>query len=242
MAICCPTDKLAAKDVEYKPLGNFTCEYNVVLTAEPKKRAVLFIPDIFGYHPHTVAIADAIANRGNYRVYFPEFFAKSEENPLGPWPMDAVPGQDERWPAFYKYITNPALFKRIAGCAARLKEETGLPPLVIGFCWGSAAGAVLSQTEGLIAGVAMPHPSFVTEESASKTTVPYALFCSKDEDKEAYEKVRAKLAERKLLGDFQRYDDVHHGFAAARFEPTEACKKAREEVIEKTLAFFATLE
>lgn len=238
---CCPTTIKPSDftDSKYQPQGNFVSEYFVVGPGpEQKKRSVLFILDIYGFHPESLLVADEIAKRGNYRVYVPEFFEKSPENPLGPWPMDAVIGQHEGWPNFYKYITAPTTYAKVAAAAKRLKEKDGVEPLAVGFCWGAKMISGLAA-EGLVAACSNVHPSFFKEEDAANTKVPFAVFPSKDENKEDMEKIKAKLEERKLLGSWIEFPLVHHGFAAARFDAKDPnCATGRDEVINATVEFF----
>jgi dienelactone hydrolase len=156
-------------DSKYVPQGNMKCEYTVLGSATPKKRSVLLVTDIFGFHPETLKFADEVAKRGNYRVVVPDFFAKTAENPLGPWPMDAQIPSDERWGAFYSYMIKPSTYKSVAGEAARLKEQDGVAPLLIGFCWGANMIArIAAEEQGLAAAISCPHPSFFSEDLLAK--------------------------------------------------------------------------
>jgi dienelactone hydrolase len=243
---CCPTSVMPCDfaDSKYVPQGNMKCEYTVLGSATPKKRSVLLVADIFGFHPETLKFADEIAKRGNYRVVVPDFFAKTAENPLGPWPMDAQIPSDERWAAFYSYMIKPSTYKSVAGEAARLKEQDGAAPLLIGFCWGANMIArIAAEDQGLAAAISCPHPSFFSEDLLAKIKAPAAVFPSKDEDKTEMNKIKAKLEALGLLGAWIDCDKVHHGFAAARFDAaSEECQKAREEVIAATVEFFQKFE
>ena len=228
--VCCPTDKLAAAGVEYAVKGSFTAHYTVS-GPNPAKRSVLFIPDIFGFHPHSVRFADELAARGNFKVYFPDFFNGK------PWPGDKIPGRDEAWPAFIKDATAPDMLARIAGAAAQLKAQDGVEPCVIGFCWGAAMALQLGSVAGRVACVAMPHPSFVNVPEAEACTVPCGLYPSRDDT--AMDAVKAKLSEKGLLKNYIYCDDVHHGFAGARHDATsEACVKRVDEVMCAVIELF----
>lgn len=237
---CCPTSVLPSHfpDSTYSPIGHMRCEYVVQGSAAPKKRSVLFVPDIFGYHPETLKTADEIAKRGNYRVVIPDFFAKTNENPLGPWPMDEEIPASPHWPAFYQHMIAPSTYKSIAAQAARLREQDGVAPLAIGFCWGAKMVSRLAA-EGLVACASCPHPSFFKESDAAETKVPFAVFPSIEEDKEDMAAIKAKLEERGMLGAWVDCNKAHHGFSGARYDPkSEDCEQAREAVINGTVEFF----
>ena len=236
---CCPTTVKPSDfaDSSYQPKGNWVSDY-VVVGPSPKKRSVLFLVDIFGFHPETLKFADKIAEQANVRVYVPEFFEKSPVNPTGPWPMDGVIGEDERWPAFYEYVTSPKTYARVVAAAQKIKDQDGVAPLAIGFCWGAKMISNLAAQD-LVAGCSCVHPSAFKEDDAVNTKVPFAVFPSKDENKEEMDKIKAKLAERDLLGGWIEFMDLHHGFAAARYDPKDPkCEAGRDAVIAATVEFF----
>jgi dienelactone hydrolase len=229
-AVCCPTNKLADGAAEYTAQGKFQCVYSVA-GANPARRSVLFCPDIFGFHPYNVAIADQIAQHG-FKVHFADYFDGA------PWTA-GKPTQGADWAAFLPRLTAPEMFQKFVAQAAALKAQDGVEPVAIGFCFGAKIAVRLSAV-GAVAAAALLHPSFVNVDDAAEAQSPVLLVPSKDDTDMAA--VRDKLAERKLLKGYIFADDVHHGFAAARFEPgNAACVKRREEALLATVELFKSV-
>lgn len=233
---CCPnTTVLPAQGVEYKPTG----QSGLYVSGKPSDPIVLFVPDIFGFHPFTLTTADAIASKG-FRVYWFDYFMGSTKA----WDLAkplAVPG-DEAWASFGAYITSQDVFSQVRASAEYLRMLNGGAPVPsIGFCWGAAMLARLAGLEnGPLSCAAMPHPSFVTVASAEAARVPILLMPAEDDGEMA--DVKAKLEERKLLAGYHFAKGCCHGFSAARFGKSkniEDDKANRQIVIDLTAAMFA---
>jgi dienelactone hydrolase len=204
MTTCCPTSVLADADFQYTPQGSGYC-YKVGTGP-----AVLLIPDIFGYHPRTVELADLIAKRG-YTVYYFDYFAGKQKH----WNLgEPIVPDSPAWQAFLGYITGSDVQKQIvASCAYVTAMNDGAAPCCVGLCWGANRAALLAK-DGLVSCAVMAHPSFVNVEAAEATEVPWLLAPSED-DGEMLD-VKKALEERAMLGGYLFAKGSVHGYAAAR--------------------------
>ena len=85
----------------------------------------------------------------------------------------------------------------------------------VGFCWGAHIAAHLS-TDGTMFAAGFVHYSFLDAPLLDRVTCPVALLPSRDE---APEDELVALLKAKPHGDrsvFRRFDDMPHGWCAAR--------------------------
>lgn len=100
----------------------------------------------------------------------------------------------------------------------------------------------LNATHPFFVGSSLIHPSFVDVADAEKAGAPVLAIPSKDEpDMTEYMQVLSK----KPFGDkckHVRFDDVHHGFCAARGDYTDELNAKRaNEAIKLSADFFSGL-
>ncbi|CAM0139611.1 hypothetical protein VKS41_004568 [Umbelopsis sp. WA50703] len=208
-----------------------------VYTVGPKtsKKAVFVIYDIFGLHPNTKQFCDVLANHCGYRVVMPDFFRGKPATP------DMLGKMNELMAWIQKEGTIDVLEPSINRVKEYLISEGVEKTGVVGFCWGAKIAIQLSARDSYYSAASLIHPSFFAVEDAEGAQAPLLLIPSKDEaDLTAFMEVLSK----KPFGDkceHHRFDDVHHGFAAARgnWEEDTLDKKRATEAIQLTANFFA---
>ena len=211
---CCPTEVLPVKTT-YDRLGD-----NVYITGEGNQKGLLYIPDIFGPHPNAYQVADILAAKG-FLVVMPDFFRGKE------WPLEDFPPKDgfagERFQGFLKALTYEALKPRLEQGLKILSALGATSIGAVGFCWGGKL-AIRALGDGLVKAGASPHPSFFTPEDAKAVQGPFALLPTKD-DGELTDVKEALNPEFKHVYHF--YDDMHHGFVAARGDFSNELNRTR---------------
>ncbi|KAG2179991.1 hypothetical protein INT43_003778 [Umbelopsis isabellina] len=208
-----------------------------VYTVGPKtsKKAVFVIYDIFGLHPNTKQFCDVLANNCGYQVVMPDFFRGKPATP------DILGKRDELMAWLQKVgtidVLEPSIQRVKEHLIAQGVEKTG----VVGFCWGAKIAIQLSARDKYYSAASLIHPSFFANEDAEGAQAPLLLIPTKDEaDLTEFMQILSK----KPFGDkceHHRFDDVHHGFAAARgnWEEGSLDKQRATEAIQLTANFFA---
>ncbi|KAJ3359971.1 hypothetical protein GGF32_008874 [Allomyces javanicus] len=200
-------------------------------------RAIVIIYDIFGLHPATKQTADLLAQGLDARVVMPDLF-------LGkPWPLSNFPPKNPADLAkFFEVsgawdVVHPRLVATLDYLAKHHPSITSVG--LLGFCWGGKIMTrALNELADRVKAGASAHPYLVTAEDIEATQRPVALLPSKDEgDMTA---VEAKIAEK--WGDkglFKAFDDMHHGWCAARADFDSKLNRDRtHEAVEDLVAFF----
>ncbi|KAG9099205.1 hypothetical protein FS749_001817 [Ceratobasidium sp. UAMH 11750] len=135
-----------------------------------------------------------------------------------------------------------ASFGNAGNWAARLPQMTALADQLhaegfkfvgpIGFCWGgklTTLGVTTGKTDAAVA----IHPAMLDVKDAENLEVPLALFPSKDEPLEEYEKIIKAISTKSFASKnvYKVYSDMHHGWVAARANLDDSIgKKAYEDV------------
>ncbi|QRW00076.1 dienelactone hydrolase family protein [Ceratobasidium sp. AG-Ba] len=222
---------------EYKAYGPFKKAY--VVGKPGSDKAIIGIYDIFGYFPQTIQGADIIAESLGAFVVYPDFFDGK------PWPNEAFPPRNEeegkKLQTFFGETAN--LDNRVAELnetAELLKKEGAKHVGTIGFCWGGKLSTV-AATKGKIDAAVAIHPAMLDVKDAQNLKVPLAIFPSKDEPLEEYEKIVDEIGKKDFAAKnaYKVYPDMHHGWAAARADLKDANnKKAYEDVYGTSVTFF----
>jgi len=202
-------------------------------------RAIILVYDIFGYFPQTLQGADILAEACQARVLMPDFFKGK------PFPPDKHPPKDEADAAllqlFFGTTANPiSTLPSITAVGKELKKEGASKVGVVGFCWGGKM-AIKSGSEGFADAVAAIHPAMLSAGDTDDLTVPLALFPSKDEPIEEYQKMVDALEKKPFASKnaYKVYSTAGHGFAAARANLADPeGKKQYEDVYGRTATFF----
>ncbi|KIJ32099.1 hypothetical protein M422DRAFT_36016 [Sphaerobolus stellatus SS14] len=221
-----------------KPYVGFQKAY--VTGPEGTGRVLVGIYDIFGFFPQTQQGADILAKTLDAKVVLPDFF-----EPNAPFsPEDYPPDTDAKKAKLQAFFGGPADIKKAVANVKKvgklLKEEGYGKIGVYGYCWGGKV-ATLAGDDTDFNAVAAIHPAMMDATDAKHLAVPIALFPSKDEPKDVFEKVVAEISSNPFASKnaYKLYDTVHHGWAAARanLEDPEN-KKQYEDVYSRLSGFY----
>jgi dienelactone hydrolase len=95
-------------------------------------------------------------------------------------------------------------------------DSTSGPVAIIGFCWGAMIGhKIINSIPNQFKALAVCHPSFWNDETGSEITVPLIAIPTKDDFDmtKFFENLKPEIREK---SEHHLFNDVHHGFAAAR--------------------------
>ncbi|KAF9454996.1 dienelactone hydrolase [Macrolepiota fuliginosa MF-IS2] len=222
-----------------KPLGDFK---RVYVTGPPKsENAIVCVYDIFGFFPQTQQGADMLSSALKTTVYMPDFF-----EPGDPWTFDRFPpktqGDKDALQKFFGTVASPpANVKKLASFGQALKSE-GVQKLgVYGFCWGGKVTMLGSGESTLFNAAAIVHPAMLSVEDAQKITIPFAIYVSKDESIDEYNKILDVVSKKPFAAknDHKNYSHMFHGWAAARADlKNEDNKQAFDDVYGRLAEFF----
>ena len=207
MTSCCPTINKAVTSLYLRK----KMEYYIA--GMGSKKCICIIPDIFGRHPNVFQVADEFASRG-FLIVMPDLFRDK------PWPMDKYPptneNQDE-FKAFLDCITYEKC-KQDVNEAINLCKQLGAKSIgMLGMCWGGKI-VFRANADGLINCGATAHPSFLVEQDGLDIKTPMCVLPSKDESSLLDVKNAMNTHSFASKNRFQRFDDLSHGFMAARIQ------------------------
>ncbi|RCH91236.1 hypothetical protein CU098_006698 [Rhizopus stolonifer] len=230
---CC---SIPAVSSTYEPVGSIENVGDLSLyTVGPKdsKKAVLVIYDIFTMHNNTKQFCDILAKQCGWRVVMPDFFRGDSAN-------DRMGDMT----AMLQWLKNIGDIEVISPDIERvekyLKEQGVDSATMVGFCWGAKIAVQTTARSSFFVGASLIHPSFVDTKDAEFASAPILAIPSKDEpDMTEYMEVLSK----KPFGaqcEHYRFDDMPHGFCAARGDfDNEENKKRATEAIQLTCNFFS---
>lgn len=184
---------------------------------------VVLITDIFGLDDfkQTLQVADRLAAAG-MAVAVPDVFDHK------PWPMSKIPMKPEDnfmgWVEEHRWeVTRLHVLASVEALKAKGATKFGC----LGFCWG-AAMAMQAGADSTFSAVGGGHPSLFGQDQALSEGLkcPVILLSAKGDPMESVKAVTDTLP----IGSkcvFQRFDDMEHGFLAARGQWTDAKIAAR---------------
>jgi len=229
---------------EYSPKGSFKAfgDFSkVYVTGPSSKNAIICVYDIFGFFPQTQQGADIVASALNTTVYMPDFF-----EPDGPYPVDKYPPKTDQdkadIQAFFGGIASPpANVTKLKSFGQVLKANGAQRIGVYGFCWGGKVTVAAGGEDTPFDAVAIVHPAMLSVDDAKNLTVPLAIYISKDEPVDEYNKIVDVISKKPFAAknDHKNYTNMFHGWAAARGDlKNEENKKEYEDVYGKLVTFF----
>ncbi|KAJ3113732.1 hypothetical protein HK100_001894 [Physocladia obscura] len=191
------------------------------------KNAVLVNYDIFGLQ--TKQVCDILSSRG-YRVAMPDL-CRGDPWPIAQWPPAG--GFGEVMAHISKNATVESVRADMAATRAFLKTEGSVSFGILGFCWGGRIVSLISD-EPEYAAIALAHPVAVSLEDAAKISAPMLCLPAQDDDKATFEAIFEVVHKNHPSSKIRRFDDVPHGFAAARgdFGDPLMAKRANEAIAE----------
>ncbi|OZJ02613.1 hypothetical protein BZG36_04286 [Bifiguratus adelaidae] len=196
-------------------------------------RAIIVLYDVYGFHKNTKQFCDRLAEAGNVQVAMPDFFRGK------PW-LASNAGNRE---ALVKWVTQVGTREKCMpdlNAVKSMLQKQGVNQIgLVGFCWGAKIAVQATGESKDYAAAALIHPSFISIDDAKSAQAPVMVLATKDEPDmtEYMEQLYAKPFGSKCT--FTRFEDMHHGFAAARgdWENKEQNKRATE-AIRLTVDFF----
>ncbi|KAI9311597.1 dienelactone hydrolase [Dichotomocladium elegans] len=225
--------------VDYTPIGTVESVkgFDVYVTG-PKdaNKAILVIYDIYGLHNNTKQFCDILAQQGGYKVVMPDFFRGK------PWTFEKSGDRE----AMLSWIHSVGTIDKIipdASLVCEWLQTQGVAGAgLVGFCWGAKIAIELAAVKPFFKGAATIHPSFVDVADARAAASPVLVIATRSEpDMTDY----MELLYKKPFGancQIHRFDDVEHGFCAARGDWTnETVKKRVNETFQLVITFFAGL-
>ncbi|PVU90242.1 hypothetical protein BB561_004954 [Smittium simulii] len=213
ISACCNTQPVQA---EYTPTGTkFHLKEDLECYAvgdKNAKAAIIYIYDIFTNHPNAYQGCDILASSG-YRVIMPDFLRND------PPSMETL-GDSA---SFMKYVEAKGTYKVLEEDFKLAKEyltqqENFSNVFLIGFCWGAKMVMALSAHDSFYKGGALIHPSLLEFSDFENAQCPMVLLPSKDDRcfKEDYAILQTRPFGKHCV--HKRYDDMIHGWCAARGE------------------------
>jgi len=232
---CC---KLPPVTSDYTPQGTVSKvgDLDVYVTKEKNDKTLICVYDIFGFHPVTQQVADKLSSAG-FRVIMPDFFRGK------PFSLANFPPKD--WQELQDFLAERGTWEKtvktdLLNVLSHYKEKEGINSVgIYGFCWGGKTSLTASVEIESIKAAALIHPAFWKTEDAETVTKPLLLMPSKDEDDMTpfYEIVKKKLGADKA--EHHRFDDMHHGFCAARGDLSKEDNRKRvDEALDLLKNFF----
>ncbi|KAG0163372.1 hypothetical protein DFQ28_003148 [Apophysomyces sp. BC1034] len=230
--VCCT---LKPVESDYAPVGVMEHLGDLPLyVVGPKdaKKAILVIYDIMGLHKNTQQFCDILANHG-YKVVMPDFFRGR------PWNIKNIGNRK----AVMTWLSKVGTFDLVAPQISQVKtwlQGQGVSSAgIVGFCWGGKIGVQIAGVDRFYGAFTVIHPINVDTADAEKAQAPILALPSKDEpDMTEY----MAILKKKPFGakcKHHRFDDMHHGFAAARGNwSDELNRKRATEAIQLTIDFF----
>lgn len=227
---CCPTEILPVAS-DYVGTGA-----HVYVAGKPVKGGILYIPDIFGALPNAQHVCDLLANHG-YLVVMPDFFPSNSA-----WPTSDFPPKDGFGGAPFQAFIGSLQYDRVKPVVEQgvaILRGLGATKIgAVGNCWGGKI-ALRANCDGLVSAAASPHPSFLTESDGAEAKGPICLLPSKDEDDALMQKVMAAASAHAAKNVHKRYDNMHHGFLAARSDwNNEENRAAANDALAVLVRFF----
>jgi len=218
---CCAEPAPASKDYVLKgtvqKYGTFDKAY--VVGPTDTKRAIIYVYDIFGYHPQTQQGADILADRVNALVVMPDFaHGKPYDKERFTNPPPDVKPYEEVGRTFFDPIFFDERVNEVKEVAKQLKSEGKTFVGAIGLCWGGRVVITAGESEAKeLDAAATCHPARLNESDGEKLLVPVAIFPSKQDPADIAEKIVKETKAKPFGGpsDFKPYPTMHHGWAGA---------------------------
>ncbi|CAO3689751.1 unnamed protein product [Umbelopsis vinacea] len=205
---------------------------------EKSDKAIIVFYDIFGLQMslsnNTKQFCDVLSKCSGYQVIMPDFFRGQmlKEKDLGDRAAFNV------W--LDKFGSYEVIAPQIKQVKQKLIYEGVIKASIVGFCWGAKMAILLSGEDSYYCSTCLIHPSRLVPRDAEAALAPLLMITSIEE---------SNLSEfmdilyKKSVGDkckHVHFDDVHHGFAAARGNWSEGTvdRKRATEAIQLTVDYF----
>lgn len=255
---CCPptADKYLAPD--YSAIGSTITladgSTEVYHIGTPGPKAILLIPDIFGWNGgRTRNIADLLAEQGYYTIV-PKLLTPGIDGGTDNDGFAAFVDFGHLIDGLKQFPWETSLLPKIAASVAHLRASGAEKVGILAFCWGGWVGAKTlgsGLTDGLATAMAVAHPSLQLEGAFGGDpsalfdviNVPILLQPANDDPADYYEdgawfsKVKAKYPESRST----QYLAVQHGFVPRGDVSDAATKENVDKALAEIVDFFKAL-
>jgi len=229
---CCSIPQVASN---YQPKGAVDEVEGVQIyhTGPTDSRAALIaVYDVFGFHDNTKQFCDLLSKALNVRVVLPDFFRGSKR-----------PENREEMQVWIQQVGNWEKVKKDLDLTIDYLKKAGASKFgILGFCWGAKVAIDAVKNDTPIRAAAAIHPSGkLVVEDAKEVHVPVALLPAKtDSDMQPFMDILEKNDNESFKKSVhRRFDDMHHGFAAARGDWADPLNAQRaNEALEILVKFF----
>jgi len=118
-----------------------------------------------------------------------------------------------------------------------LKGNGAKKVVMNGFCWGGKVAVSSGGENTPFSAAAIVHPAMLSVSDVNKLTIPLAIYISKDEPWDECRKFLEVLIKSSFADkiDRQNYDNMNHGWAAARADLNDPENKKEFEDVYKRL-------
>lgn len=216
---CCGPSAASPVAYDYTPCGKveeLAPGLEAYTVAGNKPAALIIVYDIFGYadFPQVKQVADRLSSATGLTVAVPDFFHSK------PWSMARFPPKPED--NFMAWITQAGSYDAVKGdlykAVDALKGRGAARFGVLGCCWGAAIALQAGADAATFSAAGGMHPSLFgkDKEFAEAVNVPVALVSAKGDPLESVQDVVAARPALAAKSVWRRYDDMTHGFCAAR--------------------------
>jgi len=202
------------------------------------KLAIVFVYDIFGYHPGSLETMDKMAETVGARVVAPDFF-DGKALATDQFPMKGG------MPEFMAYLQAHASAEKCHSYMVKaheaLKGEGHIYFGTAGLCWGARVCMSVADKDLFNAGHVLMHPSFLKTEDARPVKTPICALPSKEElDMLPFMAVLQEACpEAHKKSVHFRFDDMHHGWCGARCDWKDPHNSKRaQEALDHAKNFF----
>eukprot|EP01121_Diplochlamys_sp_Union-15-3_P001378 TRINITY_DN111_c0_g1_i1.p1 TRINITY_DN111_c0_g1~~TRINITY_DN111_c0_g1_i1.p1 ORF type:complete len:243 (+),score=52.41 TRINITY_DN111_c0_g1_i1:54-782(+) len=225
---CCT---LAPVSSSYTAVGKIeTINGMSVYVTGPKDSKFVHIGlvDIFGVLANAKQFADKLSSSTGQRVILPDYYLGA------PWSQDNFPpkgGRDELVSWIQKVATLEVVDKHLNDAIEHAKKDGATHFTIFGFCYGAKLALQKAAKDANFYAVGLLHPSFVDASDIKELKSPVICLPSKDEP----DMLPFMESLKKVSGDkhyHQRFDDMQHGWCAARgdWSVPEQAKRATEAI------------
>lgn len=228
-----------AVDSDYIPRGRVVNIGDLPVYESPdnvdNRRMLIGVYDIFGFANYNMKqVTDQMGlQAGGFRAILPDFFRGDYwglNTPINPIELAAWLQRVGDWDTIIK----PDLINLVEHYRSEGVEEFA----IFGMCWGGQIGALSAiQLSDYFSASAIVHPSFVTNDQAALVRIPMYLIPSRDEPDMIpfFQVLRINFSDN---SGHRRFDDMFHGFAAARGNFSDPLNQMHVNEVIRTLGVF----
>jgi len=228
---CCTIPQVAS---DYHPKGSLdeVDGLKIYHIGPTNTAALIAVYDVFGFHDNTKQFCDLLSSALHVPVVMPDFFRGSQR-----------PENREEMQVWIQQVGNWEKVKKDLDLTLSYLRDKGASKFgILGFCWGAKTAIDAVKNDSPFSAAAAVHPSgkLVTDD-AKEVHVPVALLPAKtDSDMQPFMDILEKSDNESFKKSVhRRFDDMHHGFAAARGNWADPLNAQRaNEALEILVAFF----